>query len=208
MDDPRERLARLMNVSRETLSRLDLFAGLLEKWNPKINLVSPATLPDLWNRHFLDSAQLFQHIGPSATRVADLGSGGGFPAIVLSILLKETAPDTEVTMLESDARKGAFLRTAQRELALNCHVVTERIETATPQDAQAVTARALAPLPKLLSFVDRHLAKTGTAILQKGANWEAEVEEALVNWSFKVQNYTSITDDSAVVLTLTDLERR
>jgi 16S rRNA (guanine527-N7)-methyltransferase len=111
-------------------------------------------------------------------------------------------------MLESDARKGAFLRTAQRELALNCHVVTERIEAATPQDAQVVTARALAPLPKLLSFVDRHLAKTGTAILQKGANWEPEVEEALVNRSFKVQNYTSITDGSAVVLTLTNLERR
>ncbi len=195
-----------LNVSRETLDRLTVFADLLKKWNPKINLVSRGTIEDMWVRHIQDSAQIF-HLQQSATSWVDLGSGGGLPGLVVAILVQEKNPDLHITMIESDQRKCAFLRTVSRELSLKTSIIAERIEAASGQDAAILSARALAPLDVLLGFVDRHMAKDGTALLPKGAQWKKEVDNAQIHWRFDYEAITSVTEEKAVILKVKGVER-
>ena len=196
-----------MNVSRETLARLQVYTALLQKWNPAINLVAKLTLPDLWQRHFEDSAQLMDLCPKSATTWCDLGSGGGFPGLVVAIMARDTHPQLRVTLVESDQRKATFLRTVAREAGTEVAIRAERAETLAPQNADVVSARALAPLPLLLGHVHRHLKPGGAAILPKGANADKELEEALATWRFKVQKTPSKTDPQAVILTIGELTR-
>ena len=133
------------NVSRETMERLDIYADLLRSWTKRINLVSNKTLPMLWQRHFLDSAQLFPFVTEGLW--LDVGSGGGFPGAVIAIM----SPDTPVTLVESDQRKAAFLRTVARETGVGFQVKAERMEALPPAQANRFSARALAPLTELLS---------------------------------------------------------
>lgn len=190
------------DVSRETLAQLEVFADLLEEWNPRINLVSRSTLADLWTRHFLDSAQLLK-FGKSSGTWADLGSGGGFPGAVVAILSEGRL---DVTLVESDQRKAAFLRAVSRN-TVRFEVVAQRIEAAHPIGADVVSARALAPLSKLLPYVERHLAPRGVAVLPKGRNAQEEITQALENWRFDCETYPSETDPEAVVLTLGEIKR-
>lgn len=196
------------NVSRETLDRLEAFVLLLEKWNPKINLVSKSTLPDVWQRHVLDSAQLHPFIGKKVCTLVDIGSGGGFPGLVLAALLNETHPGLSVSMIESDRRKCAFLRTALAEMGVSAEVYPERVEALPPRNADLLTSRALAPLTKLLGFAERHLSQDGQALFLKGANAEAEVNEALASWRFDLQKKPSETSVDAVVLEISNLRSR
>ncbi|TVR47556.1 MAG: 16S rRNA (guanine(527)-N(7))-methyltransferase RsmG [Rhodobacteraceae bacterium] len=196
-----------IDVSRETLTRLTLFADLLRKWTPAINLVATGTIPDMWTRHIVDSAQLFCVAPPDARHWLDLGSGGGLPGIVCAILAAELQPDCRFTLVESDARKSAFLMTAKRELSLPITVLTERAETLAPQKADLVTARALAPLPRLLPLVARHLAKGGVAVLPKGKNHATELAAARREWQFTTDTRDSLTDPAARVLVLKELTR-
>ncbi|WP_126975243.1 16S rRNA (guanine(527)-N(7))-methyltransferase RsmG [Frigidibacter oleivorans] len=193
----------LADVSRETRDRLETYESLLRKWNPAINLVAKSTLGDLWTRHFRDSAQLFDLCPAGATRWADLGSGGGFPGLVVAILAAERAPGLAVTLVESDVRKAAFLSTVARETGLNVRVLADRIEAVAPLSADVLSARALAPLPQLLAFAERHLAPGGRALLPKGANHAAEIAEALASWRFDLQKHPSQTDSQAVILEVT-----
>ena len=117
-----------LTVSRETIDRLSIYANLLEKWNPRINLVSRSTLDDLWSRHIVDSAQLFELAPVTAKHWVDLGSGGGFPGLVIAILAKELRPELEVVLVESDQRKCAFLRTVSRETNCGAVVHSKRVE--------------------------------------------------------------------------------
>ncbi|MCL4170695.1 UNVERIFIED_CONTAM: hypothetical protein GTU68_049362, partial [Idotea baltica] len=135
-----------LNVSRETFAALQAYAALLEKWNPKINLVSKSSLQDLWNRHILDSAQLFSLVQHPHNTWADLGSGGGFPGLVIAIMALESGSPDQVILIESDTRKAAFLRTVIRELGLRASVINKRIEQVDPLDADVISARALADL--------------------------------------------------------------
>ena len=128
-------------VSRETRGRLEVYADLLRKWQPKINLIAPSTLPDLWARHFEDSAQLLQLVPECTKRIADMGSGGGFPGLVLAILT-----GIETHLIESDSRKGAFLREAARLTDAPVTLHTKRLEAMPSLGADLITARALAPL--------------------------------------------------------------
>jgi 16S rRNA (guanine527-N7)-methyltransferase len=182
------------------MERFALFEDLLTKWNDKINLVSSTTLPDYWTRHVLDSAQLFKLAPPSARTWADLGSGGGFPALVIAILANEMQPTLRMSLVESDKRKVAFLRTASRELDLKVQIHAERIEDVERLGSDVVSARALSPLPKLLHYVERHMKPTGTALLHKGTAWQREVEEARRDWRFISRVHQSICDSDAVVL--------
>lgn len=201
----RDRIAQ--NVSRETLQRLDSYAALLKKWNPAINLVAGSTLGDLWSRHMLDSAQLVD-LAPESARIwTDLGSGGGFPGLVVAILAAEKRPALEVALIESDLRKATFLRTVARETGLTVRVIPSRIEEAAPMGADVVSARALASLEKLLPLAERHLASGGIALFQKGATHRAEVAEALARWRFTVHNHPSQTDPQAVVLRIGEIAR-
>ncbi len=194
-----------VDVSRETIERLEALVSLMKKWNTAINLVARSTLEDAWNRHILDSAQLYSLAPAGAATWVDLGSGGGFPGLVIACIAKEKAPKLVVTLIESDQRKAAFLRQANTSLGLGCQILCERIETASAQNADVVSARALAPLDKLCGFAARHMQPNGCALFMKGAQHAAEVDVARKLWSFDLDAFPSLTDPNAVILKLKDL---
>lgn len=198
----------LTDVSRETTELLQVYAALLEKWSAKINLVAPGTIAQLWDRHILDSAQVFTLAPRSASTWVDLGAGGGLPGLVCAILAREKMPDCKFVLIESDQRKAAFLMTATRELGLTqVQTLAHRIEAAIPQGAQVVTARALAPLPQLLALVTRHLVPGGVALLPKGRTYAEELEAARREWHFDATAHISQTDPMARVLEIKEITR-
>ena len=190
-----------MTVSRET-EALQKYASLIRKWNRAINLVAPSTLSEVEIRHIADCRQLVEASRGGVGTWADLGSGGGLPGMVVAIC----RPDLEVSLVESDKRKSAFLRTVTRELSLsNVNIVTERIEEAKPLSSANVSARALAPLPLLMSYVASHLVEGGRAWLMKGRNWSSEVDEARKQWQFALRVHQSETDPDAAILEIADI---
>lgn len=195
-----------LNVSRETLDKLKAFESLLGKWNARINLVSRSSMGDLWTRHIVDSIQVFRVAPPGALWV-DLGSGGGFPGLVVAILAAEERLGTKTTLIESDQRKAAFLRTVVRETGVACLVLSQRIETAEPQQANIVSARALGDLNALLEFSERHLAKGGTALFPKGVTWQKELDAARRRWRFDVDVIESQTMLGAAILKIKGASR-
>lgn len=201
-------LQGVADVSRETFDDLTTFVELLEKWNRSINLVSPQSLPDVWTRHILDSAQLFPFFDGSVGKAVDIGTGGGFPGLVLAIIFKHSAPDRQVTLIESDQRKCAFLLTVSSQLNLNSKVIAKRIEQVPPSEADVLTSRALAPLSQLLGYAHRHLKPEGTAFLLKGRSAEAEIEEALASWSLDLKRKESKTTSDGVILEIRNLRPR
>lgn len=189
-----------VGVSRETEQKLRQLEVMLAKWNPAINLVAKSTIPAAWNRHILDSVQIFENT--PFRRWVDLGSGGGFPGLVVALLAAEAQPDAQVILVEADQRKATFLRQAVRELALKTTVLSERIEAVEPLGADRLSARALAPLPELCSFAARHMLPEGTALFPKGANWQAEVAEARKSWKFDLEVRPSLVESGSVVLVM------
>jgi len=196
-----------MNVSRETMQDLEVYAGLLRKWSPRINLVSKSSMPDLWTRHFLDSAQLIGLAKRKSGHWVDLGSGGGFPGVVVAIVAKSEMPDLRFTFVEGDQRKAVFLQTVVRDLSLRAAVVAKRAEDIGPLSADTLSARALAPLPTLLGYVKQHLLLSGQALLMKGQSFRRELDQALETWTFQSDEYPSITDGAAVILSLGGIKR-
>ncbi|MCA8884488.1 MAG: 16S rRNA (guanine(527)-N(7))-methyltransferase RsmG [Rhodobacteraceae bacterium] len=196
-----------LDVSLETLDKLRTYADLVRKWTRKINLVSSRSLETLWDRHIVDSAQVYSVVAPERGSWVDLGSGGGFPGVVVAILAQECAPEVMVSCVESDQRKAAFLRTVSRETSTPMQVHDARIEALEPQNADYLSARALAPLADLLGFADRHLASGGVAVFPKGARHQQELTEARKLWQFKVEEITSCTDGEAVVFKIGALSR-
>jgi len=185
-------------VSRETLARLETMVETLLRWQKAINLVGRATLDDIWTRHILDSAQLAPLIPPAARRLADLGSGAGFPGLVLAAL----RPELDVTLIESDARKSAYLGEAARRMGLpnQPKVVVSRVEAAAPAQADLVTARALAPLGQLLTWADRHRANHAICLFHKGKDWKVELTGAMKDWEIECTPQPSVTNRDAVIL--------
>lgn len=173
--------------------KLHAFVGLVLRWSSKINLVSVASADDMWRRHVLDSAQLFHVKRNPGTHLVDLGSGGGFPGVVLAILARSKHPDTRITLVESDQRKATFLRTARRELGLTFDVLDRRIEDIEALGATTLTARALTDLSGLIKHAHRHLDPNGTALFPKGRLWQTEFDDACQNWSFDVKVHPSQT---------------
>lgn len=195
-----------LDVSRETLDRLTTYVELVKRWNPKINLVSRKSLEDIWNRHILDSVQVFR-CATSFRIWADLGSGGGFPGMVCAIMAADEAPQVRFQFVESDQRKSAFLRNVARECGVHCEVISKRIEAVDPLGVDILSARALADLKTLLSFCDRHLSESGLALLPKGANWKKEMDEAREEWKFDAEPITSLTEPQAVILKIKGVSR-
>lgn len=193
-------------VSRETLDRLTTYVELLTKWQRTINLVSPATLPHIWERHILDSAQVMDHAPKVAERWVDLGSGGGFPGLVCAAIAADTHPDLSMTLVEADLRKAAFLRETSRQLGLHrVGVLSRRIEDLRPSTAQIISARALAPLGTLCGYAAPHLAPDGICLFQKGARHAEELETAREDWQMSVDIIRSVTDPDAVILKIGNL---
>ncbi|MGZ9809133.1 16S rRNA (guanine(527)-N(7))-methyltransferase RsmG [Pseudoroseicyclus sp. H15] len=196
-----------LDVSRETQERLEAFSALLLKWTSRINLIAPGTQSEVWKRHILDSAQLFDLAPPDFTHWADFGSGGGLPGMVIAILAAERAPSAQMTLVESDQRKATFLRQAARELSLTPKIHATRIETTPPLSADVVSARALKPLPELLNLLTPHLAEGGRAILPKGRRAKEEIEAAMRGWVFDLTRVPSKTDADATLLILERIRR-
>jgi 16S rRNA (guanine527-N7)-methyltransferase len=199
------------DVSRETLARLHAYADTLAKWQPKINLVGSATLPDVWQRHFLDSAQLYPLL-PAQTRVvADLGSGAGFPGLVLAILAEAAGRDVLWHLVESDGRKAAFLAEAARQArvagAIKIHAV--RAEgLGGRMGADVITARALAPLEKLFDYAHPLVKADGLCLFLKGEKVEDELTVARQRWKFDLERHVSKSDPGGVVLAIKGLRLR
>jgi 16S rRNA (guanine527-N7)-methyltransferase len=189
-------------VSRETLDRLKAYADLLVLWNKKINLVGPSTVADLWMRHMLDSAQLFTLIPPGARTLVDLGSGAGFPGLVLGIM---GVPG--ITLIESDQRKAAFLRESARVAGAPVTVLAKRIEDIAPFPADVITARALAPVADLLAWSQPFLTKSSLCIFPKGQNVEVELTEAHKRWRITTDQRPSRTDPRGTILCISEVSR-
>ena len=196
-----ERFAEIAGVSRETLDRLRLYADLLEKWQRTVNLVARSTLDDPWRRHFLDSAQLVPYLPAELPTITDIGSGAGFPGLVLAIV---TGRPTE--LIEADARKGAFLREAARVTGAPVTVTTARIESVAAGENKSVdilTARALAPLANLCETAAALDARC--CVFLKGAQWRDELTLARKSWKMKIETFASLTAADACILRLTDI---
>jgi 16S rRNA (guanine527-N7)-methyltransferase len=191
-----EEFSRTYNVSRETISRLQIYHDLLIKWQKAINLISPKTLNDIWMRHFADSAQLSGMI-PRNAIVSDLGSGAGFPAMILAVM----RPDLKITLIESDSRKCEFLKNVSRETKCAVTIYNERIEKFLGKAAAPdfITARAFASLSDILEAVPDNCSKA-TLLLLKGKTALEEVKEAKRRFNFEFEDFASQTDPGARIL--------
>jgi 16S rRNA (guanine527-N7)-methyltransferase len=199
------------SVSRETLERLKTYESLLQQWQKTINLVAPSTLAQAWHRHFADSAQLVA-LAPSQPKTwVDLGSGAGFPGLVIAIMLAP-AGKTRVTLIECDSRKAAFLREVARQVAVPVDILPLRIEAAatraTLKRAAVVSARALAPLPRLLALAAPLFGPDTTGLLLKGREASRELQAAELEWKFNSELVPSSTDPEARVVIVRSLASR
>jgi 16S rRNA (guanine527-N7)-methyltransferase len=194
-----ETFQRNAGVSRETLDRLALYHDLLQKWAPAINLVGKESLSDAWRRHFWDSAQVFPLLPPPppsrALRLVDLGSGAGFPGLVLAIM-----GAVEVHLVESDMKKCSFLREAARITGTEVTIWNRRIEGVEPLHADVVTARALAPLARLIGLAKPHLKPTGLGIFLKGRGVEQELTAIPKGATLVVDKVPSRSDPDSTIL--------
>lgn len=190
-----------MNVSRETLEKLQQYDALLVKWQKKINLVGPNTMADRWRRHFLDSAQLITLIPENAKILVDMGSGAGFPGLVLAIM-----SGLEFHMIESDLRKCLFMREVVRTTGINVTVHNKRLEKVEGIKADVVSARALASLSKLLDYANPFLKDDSICIFPKGKRIEEELTELKYVWHIKEHQLTSKSDDEGTILVIRGIE--
>lgn len=185
-------------------AKLQTYADLLRKWQRSINLVGRSTLDDLEHRHFDDSLQLLPLLPPDTKRLIDLGSGAGFPGLVIAA----ERPEIAVTLVEADQRKAAFLIEVARAIAPNATVKAARVEALTPFPVDVVTARAMAPLPKLLAWAAPFATDPAICLFHKGANVDAELTEAARDWMMDVQRVPSVTEQGASILRISRLRPR
>jgi 16S rRNA (guanine527-N7)-methyltransferase len=190
------------SVSRETYDRLQNYVALLLKWQKSINLVSAATLRDVWKRHIIDSIQLLDYIiGDEA--VADIGSGAGLPGLVIAI-----AGRNGITLIESDRRKVAFLKEASRIIKSDVHIIHNRVEKTDLNPFPLIMARGFAPLIVLLDTVSTGLQNNGKLLLLKGKSYQNEIAAAKESWAFDYTAFPSVTDKDGVILSIQNLKKK
>ena len=190
-------VARLLNVSRETIDKFRAYLTLLEKWQARINLVANSTLAEAWQRHILDSGQLAAFYPPQTKNIMDVGSGAGFPGLVLAIMGGVT-----VDLVESDQRKAVFLSTVIRELDLPAKVHNQRIETLPQLFPDVITARALAPVPKLLKLIENQLSPKSVCLFLKGAAVQDELTNLRTYSTMDAITHPSLSGPTGVILEL------
>ncbi|MEO1101289.1 MAG: 16S rRNA (guanine(527)-N(7))-methyltransferase RsmG [Pseudomonadota bacterium] len=199
----REDFERRSIVSRETLAALDSVVETLDLWRSRSNLIGPREWDSLWSRHIWDSQQLRDLI-PAEARIVDLGAGAGFPGLVLAA---SAEPPGHVTLIESIGKKCAFLRAAISEAGLPASVHQGRVESAPDIAADAVTARAFAPLPKLLDYAAPWLMTGAVGYFHKGARWSEELTAARETWEFSYDATASKSGGAGVILKLWEVRR-
>ncbi len=194
-------------VPRGTLPIFEVWEGLLRRWNERINLVSPGAMDDFWGRHALDSWQLWDFVPETTQTILDFGSGAGFPGIAMAIGCQHTGRG-HVTLIESAGKKANFLRTVIRELDLPATVWADRAEKLPPKPYDLITARAFAPLPRLLNYAQPFWGDDTIALLLKGQNADEELTQAEKAWKFDVEKFASRTDETGIILKLSSLSAR
>lgn len=207
MGADREAFLSALDVSRETLARLDAYAACLTTWNRRLNLVARADIPVLWTRHIADCAQLWP-LRPAPCRSwVDLGSGAGLPGLVIAAFAADLPDPPSVTLIESDTRKAAFLATAARAMGVTVAILATRIERATLPPPDVISARALAPLPKLLALAAPLAGPATLCLFPKGARADSELTAARAAWHIECNEIASRTDPHATILRITSFEQ-
>lgn len=196
-------LSQGQNVSRETFLALGVYHEELIKWQKAINLISKTTVEEIEERHFLDSAQILKFIPPSTKTIIDVGSGAGFPGLVLSLL-----QPTSVTLIESDQRKATFLNHIILKTNSTAKVICDRVETLGSLKADLITARGFAPLKRLLELTAPLFTPSTTFLLLKGKSYLEEINEAQRGWDFKVSVHSSITDCQGKILEVKEVSKK
>ncbi len=197
-----EEFAAATNVSRETLGRLKAYVDVLKDWSARHNLVSTRSLENVWRRHLWDSAQLVQYMPSYATSLVDLGSGAGFPGLVLAEMLRDRV---SVVLYEATRKKAEFLEAAAQRMGLSVGIRNVRIEAGRHQPADVVTARAVAPLDQLLGYAHPFAERHTVCLFLKGQSVVSELTKARKSWSMKVSQHQSATDPSGVILEIREL---
>lgn len=197
-----EEFAAASGVSRETLARLKAYVGLLEDWNTRHNLVSTASLAQVWRRHVWDSAQLARFVPRTAKTLVDLGSGAGFPGLVLAEMLRDTA---RVTLIEATAKKCRFLEEVGRRLGLEIVVRNERAEEPGHEPFDIVTARACAPLDRLFLYAQHFVGPRTVCLFLKGQSVGVELTQARKSWNIRALQHPSLSDPSGAILEVREL---
>ncbi len=193
---PRGTIAEFSENPDDLIARLGIYEEEIRRWNPKINLISPKSLDEIWSRHFIDSLQLLKFVPHGTISALDIGSGGGFPALVLAA----ARPEISWTLVESDQRKSIFLRTSARKMGLNLKVENLRIENLPTQSFELITARALADLNQLFHWTVPFSAENTVFLFPKGKTWQNELTQAQKNWQMQYQDFPSQTDSEARIL--------
>ena len=204
----RNEFIKSLNVSRETLKGFYEYKTLLFKWNEKINLVSKNTLLDIWERHFLDSGQIIKHVEASGKRWVDVGSGAGFPGLVIALLLRDRKIDCNLVLVEKNPKKGFFLNEVIRKLNLSVEVVNDNIYTLEPLNADILTARAFSELNNLMEIAFRHRKKEGICLFLKGKNYSIELDKTLNYWFFDYDIVSSLSSSSGKIIRVKKIFKR
>lgn len=196
------------NVSRETIEKLKNYEALVLEWNGYFNLISKSSVDCIWERHILDSVQLYEFIEKDCLILYDFGSGAGFPAIVLAIIAKEKNPNLKITLIESIKKKANFLNEVKNKLDLNIEIINDRIENIERKNVDIITSRAMASLDKLLEYAKPFCSKKTQLIFPKGIKWKDELNEAEKKWTFNYNVINSKTDDTGRILQISNLRRK
>lgn len=202
-----ENLLKKYNVSHETIDNLKTFQNMVLKWNEKFNLISKSSADNIWERHILDSVQLFQYIDKKDKSLYDFGSGAGFPAVVLAIISKKLLPNLKITLIESIGKKATFLTEVNKALNLNMIILPERIEKLTLPITDIITSRAMASLDKLLLYAKPFCNKNTKLLFLKGEKWQEEIKTAKQKWCFDYQSFSSETSEKGRVLLIKNIRR-
>ena len=202
----RDRVIEQLKLSQPVINRLDTYIELLETEQAKMNLVGPSTLSIVWTRHILDSAQLFQMLMPSDKIILDLGSGAGFPALVLASM--DVQKKYDFHLIESDGKKCAFLNKVIEVCSLNATVHNERIERMEKFGADVITARALAALDKLIKYAYPFFKPTTRCLFMKGAKANEELDSALKKYQCRIEKIQSVSSDEGTILKLSEVRKK
>ena len=204
----RDEFAQAFDVSCETMERLDEYAALLQQWSNAINLLGPTENDYLWERHIADCGQLIAYVPEAAQTWLDLGSGAGLPGMVVAILASGRSLDITFDLVDADKRKAAFLREASRRTETPVNVISERTEDMPEKVRDVISARAFAPLRRLLRHARRFASLQSVFLLHKGRNVRSELDDAREEWEFDADLRRSVTDPEGTILRITGLAGR
>ena len=203
-------LLKNQNVPRETLIEFDLFISMLQKENEKINIISKETAKNevIRHRHVIDSAQIIEFVNLNSNIITDIGSGGGMPGIILSIMIKNMKNSAKVHLYEKSYHKSGFLRKVSRDLKLNTEVMQENVFEAKNLESGTIMARAFKPLPIILDLVYKNFSSYKNLIVFMGKNGKKVLEETLINWDFDFEKKKSITSEDSFLLNIKNIKKK